>query len=126
VASLESLVSVRLFEQAPWLTVPGHNALCFMYEPVVVSKRVFDRLDDAQRHELRAAGRKTGAAFETEAADNDQRALAVLQAAGVNISGMTPADYYAWLAAARRSAYASVACNILGGDELISKALSVG
>ena len=42
--SSASFVSYRLFEHAKCLTAPGENALWFMYEPVLVSKKVFDGL----------------------------------------------------------------------------------
>ncbi len=126
VTSLENYTSLRLFEQAEWLTVPGHNALCFMYEPVLVAKQAFDRRDESQRNRLLAAGRDVGAAFAADAPRRDQETIEAMREAGVNVAGMAPVDYYAWLAVARRSSYVNVACNIPGGDELISKALSVG
>ena len=47
--SLGSFVSFRLYEQVKCLTAPGDNALWFMYEPVLMSKKSFDRLDKKQQ-----------------------------------------------------------------------------
>src|SRR5690606_38084242 len=47
--SNDSFVSYRLYEQAKCLTAPGENALWFMYEPVVMSKRVYDTLKPEQQ-----------------------------------------------------------------------------
>ncbi len=56
--SSASFVSYRLFEQAKCLTAPGENALWFMYEPVLMSKSVFERLTEAQQKAILAAGEK--------------------------------------------------------------------
>lgn len=43
------------------LTAPGENALWFMYEPVLMSKGSFARLNKAQHDALIAAARKSEA-----------------------------------------------------------------
>src|SRR5215468_2871458 len=40
-----SFVSFRLYEQVKCVTAPGDNALFMMYEPVLMSKKSFQRLD---------------------------------------------------------------------------------
>ena len=50
--SSASFVSYRLYEQVKCLTAPGANALWFMYEPVLMSKKVFDGLTPEQQHAL--------------------------------------------------------------------------
>src|SRR5207253_4733393 len=50
--STGSFVSFRLYEQLKCLTAPGDNALWFMYEPVLISKRSFDRLNKQQQDAL--------------------------------------------------------------------------
>lgn len=125
IVSLETLMSFRLFEQAKYVTVPGHNALCFTYQPVLMSKRAFERLSNDQRDALRAAGRAAESYFRREARRNDRETIATLRECGAQVTEMAPEDYYAWLAVARRSAYANFAVNVRGGDELIGNALSV-
>src|SRR2546426_5255531 len=44
-----SFVSFRIYEQVKCLTAPGENALWFMYEPVLMSKKSFSRLNKAQQ-----------------------------------------------------------------------------
>src|SRR5581483_1617401 len=58
-----SFVSFRIYEQVKCLTAPGDNALWFMYEPVLMSKKSFDRLDKKQQEALLAAGRKAQGYF---------------------------------------------------------------
>src|SRR3989441_7267826 len=53
-----SFVSFRIYEQVKCLTAPGDNALWFMYEPVLMSKKSFDRLNKQQQEVLLKAGKK--------------------------------------------------------------------
>lgn len=123
IVSLETLISFRLFEQAKFVTVPG--ALCFTYQPVLMSKQAFGRLNDVQRDALLAAGRVAEAYFDRAARRDDRETIAALRQAGAQVIEMPRDDYCAWLAVARRSAYRNFAFNVRGGDELIGSALSV-
>src|SRR5262252_1286300 len=53
--STGSFVSFRIYEQVSCITAPGDNALWFMYEPVLMSKKTFSRLNEAQQDVLLAA-----------------------------------------------------------------------
>src|SRR5206468_6204638 len=57
--STGSFVSFRIYEQVKCITAPGDNALWFMYEPVLMSKRSFDRLKKEQQDALVTAGKKS-------------------------------------------------------------------
>src|SRR6185295_9539546 len=61
-----SFVSFRLYEQLKCITAPGENALWFMYEPVLMSKKSFDKMDKKQQDVLVAAGKKSQAYFAKE------------------------------------------------------------
>src|SRR6188508_3396874 len=52
-----SFVSFRIYEQVKCITAPGDNALWFMYEPVLMSKRAFDKLNKEQQAVLLKAGK---------------------------------------------------------------------
>lgn len=123
--SSESFVSYRLYEQAKCLTAPGANALWFMYEPVVMSKQVFNRLNPDQQKAILAAGKKAEAWFSKEVRTGDQKLIDTYKKAGVEVVEMSPADYEAWLKVAQESAYKNFAEKVKGGDELIKKALAV-
>ena len=45
--SLGTFASTRLYEVTKCLTAPGNNALWFMYEPVLMSKKNFEKLNKA-------------------------------------------------------------------------------
>jgi TRAP-type C4-dicarboxylate transport system substrate-binding protein len=54
-----SFISYRIYEQVECFTAPGETALWFMYEPVMISARTWERLDDAQREALRGCRSRT-------------------------------------------------------------------
>lgn len=123
--SSASFVSYRLFEQAKCLTAPGENALWFMYEPVLMSKKVFERLKPEQQKAILAAGEKAETYFNEEVRKGDQIMVDTYKKAGVEVVEMSKADYNAWLELAKRSAYKNFASKVPGGDKLIEKALAV-
>ncbi|AXV18223.1 ABC transporter substrate-binding protein (plasmid) [Neorhizobium sp. SOG26] len=123
--SSASFVSYRLFEHAKCLTAPGENALWFMYEPVLMSKKVFDRLTPEQQKAILAAGEKSEEFFDAEVRKGDQIMIDAYKKAGVEIVEMSKADYDAWLELAKQSSYKNFAEKVPGGDKLIEKALAV-
>lgn len=123
--SSESFVSYRLFEQVKCLTAPGENALWFMYEPLLMSKQVFDKLNDAQKKAVLDAGKKAETYFVAEAKKGDDKMIEAFKKAGVEVVEMSKADYDAWLKVAETSAYKKFNEGVKGGDELIKKALAV-
>jgi TRAP-type transport system periplasmic protein len=123
--SSESFVSFRLFEQVKCLTAPGENALWFMYEPVLVSKRVFENLKPEQQKAVMEAGEKAEKWFAEEVKKGDQKMIDTFKKAGVEVVEMSPQDYEAWLSIAKESSYKTFADKVKGGQALIDKALAV-
>ncbi|MDH3317861.1 MAG: TRAP transporter substrate-binding protein DctP, partial [Gammaproteobacteria bacterium] len=68
-----SFVSYRLYEQVKCLTAPGDYALWFMYEPVLMSKKSWSKLDKKQQDALMAAGQKAEDYFFDEAKKLDTK-----------------------------------------------------
>src|SRR3989442_6445579 len=58
-----SFVSFRIYEQVKCLTAPGDNALWFMYEPWLMAKKTFLRLNKAQHEAVLKAAKKSEADF---------------------------------------------------------------
>ncbi|KQY26918.1 ABC transporter substrate-binding protein [Rhizobium sp. Root482] len=123
--SSASFVSYRLFEHAKCLTAPGDNALWFMYEPVLVSKKIFDGLTPEQQKAILTAGEKAEAFFNEEVRKGDQTMIDAYKKAGVEVVEMSKEDYDAWLAVAKESSYKNFAAKVPDGDKLIEKALAV-
>jgi len=120
-----SFVSFRIYEQVKCLTAPGENALWFMYEPVLMSKKGFDRLDKRQQDVLVAAGKKAQAYFAREAKGLDDEMVKVFKEHKVEVVTLTPAEYDQWVKVARQSSYAEFAKEVPDGQKLIDAALSV-
>ena len=120
-----SFVSFRIYEQVKCLTAPGDNALWFMYEPVLMSKKSFDRLTKPQQEALLAAGRKSQAYFEKEAKGLDEQMVKVFKQHNVEVVTLTPAEFDEWIQIAQKSSYAQFAKEVPDGRSLIDAALSV-
>jgi TRAP-type C4-dicarboxylate transport system substrate-binding protein len=120
-----SFVSFRIYEQVKCLTAPGDNALWFMYEPVLMSKKSFDRLDKKQQGVLLAAGKKSQAYFAKEAKGLDDEMVKVFKANKVEVVTLTSAEYDQWVKVAQQSSYAEFAQEVPDGKKLIDAALGV-
>lgn len=120
-----SFVSYRLYEQVKCLTAPGANALWFMYEPILMSKRSFDKLNDDQKKAVMAAGKTAEEYFLGEAKKLDDKMIETFKKANVEVVEMSKSDYDAWLEKAKESSYKVFAEKVEGGQALIDKALAV-
>lgn len=120
-----SFVSFRIYEQVKCITAPGDNALWFMYEPVLMSKKSFDKLDKKQQETLLKAGKKSEAYFAKEAKGLDDEMVKVFKENKVEVVTLSPAEYDAWLKVARESSYVEFAKEVPDGKKLIDEALAV-
>jgi TRAP-type C4-dicarboxylate transport system substrate-binding protein len=120
-----SFVSFRLYEQVKCFTPPGDYALWFMYEPVLISKATWTKLDKKQQDALRAAARKSEDYFVGEAKKLDDKAVEVYKKAGVQVTFMNEKQFNEWLTLAKQTSYKKFADDVKGGKELIDKALAV-
>lgn len=123
--SLGTFASTRLYEVTDCLTAPGENALWFMYEPVIMSKKSFDRLDKKQQQVLIDAGKKAQAFYEGKAEAVNQEAIKAFTDHKVKVTTLSDADYNAWLDVARKTSYARFAKDVPNGQKLIDAALAV-
>src|SRR5213082_1162400 len=123
--STGSFVSFRIYEQVKCLTAPGDNALWFMYEPVLMSKKSFSRLNKVQQDALLKAGKKSEAYFAKEAKGLDDEMVKTFKEHKVEVVTLTPAEYDQWVKVARQSSYAEFAKEVPDGQQLIDAALSV-
>ena len=120
-----SFVSFRIYEQVKCITDPGENALWFMYEPLLMSKKTFSRLNKQQQDVLLAAGRKSQAYFAKEAKKLDEDMVKVFRDHKVEVVTMSPAEYDQWIKIAQQSSYAEFAKEVPDGKKLVDDALSV-
>ena len=120
-----SFVSFRIYEQVKCLTAPGDNALWFMYEPVLMSKKSFTRLNKKQQDVLMQAGKKSQQFFAEKAKGLDDEMVKVFKDHKVEVVTLTPAEYDEWVKVAQKSSYAEFAKDVPNGKKLIDEALSV-
>jgi TRAP-type C4-dicarboxylate transport system substrate-binding protein len=120
-----SFVSFRIYEQVKCVTAPGDNALWFMYEPVLMSKKTFNRLDKKQQDALLAAGKKAEAYFAKEAKGLDDEMVKAFKDHNVEVVTLTPAEYDQWIKVAQQSSYVEFAKDVPDGKKLIDEALAV-
>jgi TRAP-type C4-dicarboxylate transport system substrate-binding protein len=123
--STGSFVSFRIYEQVKCITAPGDNALWFMYEPVLMSKKSFDKLNKQQQDELIKAGKKSEDYFSKESKGLDDKMVKAFKDHKVEVATMTADEYNAWLAVAQESSYADFAKDVPDGKKLIDEALAV-
>jgi TRAP-type transport system periplasmic protein len=123
--SMGSFLSFRLYEQAKCLTVPGENALWFMYEPVLMSKKAFDKLNKKQQDTLIQAGKKAQKFYEDKAEAVDAATIKAYKDHGVEIKSLNEQQFNQWLEIAKKSSYAEFAKDVPDGKKLIDEALSV-
>jgi TRAP-type C4-dicarboxylate transport system substrate-binding protein len=123
--SLSTFASMRLYEVADCLTAPGDNALWFMYQPMLMSKKSFDRLNKAQQDAIMAGGKKAQALFEGRADGINQEAVKAFEDHKAKVVTLTDADYAAWLEVAKKTSYAQFAKDVPNGQKLIDEALAV-
>jgi TRAP-type C4-dicarboxylate transport system substrate-binding protein len=120
-----SFVSFRIYEQVKCLTAPGDNALWFMYEPVLMSKKSFNRLNKKQQDVLMQAGKKSQQFFAEKAKGLDDEMVKVFKDHKVEVITLSPQEYDEWVKVAQKSSYAEFAKEVPNGKKLIDEALSV-
>lgn len=123
--SLATFGSMRLYEVVKCLTAPGNNALWFMYEPVLMSKKSFDKLTKPQQAVILKAGKDAQAFYESKADAVNAQTIKLFDAHKVKVVTLTDADFNTWIALAKKSSYAQFAKSVPDGQKLIDEALSV-
>jgi TRAP-type C4-dicarboxylate transport system substrate-binding protein len=123
--SSSSLVSYRIYEQVKCLTAPGDNALWFMYEPILMAKKSFEKLTPEQQKELLKAADEAEKYASDAAKDADNKLIESYKKAGVKVVEMSAEQAALWRKIADASSYKAFADNVKGGRELLDMVLSV-
>ena len=123
--SSSSLVSYRIYEQVSCLTAPGANALWVMYEPILMSKKSFAKLNEAQQKEILKAGKMAEEFASTASKEADLKLVDAYKKAGVKVVEMTSEQAAMWRKVADESSYKEFVDKVKGGKELLDLALSV-
>ena len=105
VTSSTSLISFRLQEIAKNVTSARGGSFWFMFEPLLMSKVVFDSLTPDQQKAIVEAGTAQESFALTSAKSDDQALAEIYGKAGVAVHDMTAADIAQWKAVAQDSAW---------------------
>lgn len=125
VTSSTSLISFRLHETSQFLTSGRNHTFWFMFEPLLMSKRLFDSLTPAQQKivmEVGASLEKFG--MEAAKAD-DQRVVEVYTKAGDKVVDMDAAAFAKWREVAKASAWKDFEEKVKNGKQLMDMAAGV-
>lgn len=125
VTSSTSLISFRLHETSQFLTSGRNHTFWFMFEPLLMSKRLFDSLTPAQQKivmEVGASLEKFG--MEAAKAD-DQRVVEVYTKAGDKVVDMDAAAFAKWREVAKASAWKDFEEKVKNGKQLMDMATGV-
>ena len=123
--SLGTFASTRLYEQVKCLTAPGDHALWMMYEPVLMSKKNFEKLNKAQQDAIVKAGKDAQAYYEGKAPAEDEETIKVFKDHKVEVVTLSDAQFKVWLDLAKKTSYKEYAKDVPNGQKLLDEALAV-
>ncbi len=123
--SLGTFASTRLYEQVKCLTAPGDHALWMMYEPALMSKKNFDKLNKQQQDAVIKAGKDAQAYYEGKAPAVDDEAIKAFKDNKVEVVTLNDAQFKTWLDLAKKTSYAEYAKTVPNGQKLLDEALAV-
>lgn len=103
--SAETFVSMRLYEQTKHATVGGESALWMLLQPLVMSKQAWDKLTPKQKKIFQEAADKSDAFFLTIQRESTMKMAEAYVKAGGTSREMSKAEFDAWVALAKRTAY---------------------
>lgn len=123
--SSTSLISFRLEEVAKHLTTATDRTNWFMFEPLMMSKAIFDKLPQAQRDLILAVGGEVEAFAYKEAQGDDKEVGAIYAKKGAAIHTMDTATLDKWKTIARDTAWKDYAAKNANCAKLLSLAEQV-
>ena len=120
--SSTSLISFRLEEVSKNLTTGRGKAYWFMFEPLMMSKVVFDKLPKDQQAAIMAVGAEMEAFARKAAQLDDSLVAAVYQKSGAKVVDLSAETVKKWQAIARTSAWKDYAEHNANCAKLLSLA----
>ncbi|USX16837.1 TRAP transporter substrate-binding protein DctP [Oxalobacteraceae bacterium OTU3CAMAD1] len=103
--SSTSLISFRLEEVSKALTTGRNGAYWFMFEPLMMSRAIFDKLPKDQQQLILTVGAELEAFAMKSAKADDIQVAAVYQKVGAKVVDLNPAVVKKWQAIARTTAW---------------------
>lgn len=123
--SSTSLISFRLQEFAKFATSARDKSFWYMFEPLLISKDLYDSLTPAQQKIISDVGASLEKFSVEESKKDDQRMAEVYTKGGAQVSDMDEKAFRAWRAIAEQTSFKDFAERIKNGRALLDMALSV-
>ncbi|MQA06919.1 MAG: C4-dicarboxylate ABC transporter substrate-binding protein, partial [Streptosporangiales bacterium] len=125
ITSTSSFGSYRLYEQVKTFTSPtGGNTFWFMFEPLIIGEKQFEKLTKEQRKIVEDVGASLQNFAYEESEKDDARVEKEFKEAGVKVVQMDDASYEKWREKSE-PVWADFAKKVDDGDELIELAKKV-
>ena len=103
--SSTSLISFRLEEVSKGLTSGRGKSYWYMFEPLMMSKTIFDKLSKDEKAAIMSVGAELEAFARKAAQQDDVAVAAVYQKSGAKVVDLSDATVKKWQAIARRTAW---------------------
>jgi TRAP-type C4-dicarboxylate transport system substrate-binding protein len=123
--SAETFVSMRLYEQTKYATVPSKYALWMLLQPLVMSKQHWDKLTPAQQKIFDQAAAKSDAFFNGLQKEAVDKMEAAYKKAGASVHEMSQAEYDQWVALAKQTAWKEYAAKSPEAKDLLDALMQV-
>lgn len=123
--SSTSLISFRLHEFTKYTTTARDKSFWFMFEPLLISKNLYDSLTPEQQKIVSEVGASLEKFGVEEAKKDDQKMAEVFAKAGAKVADMDEKAFAAWRVIAEQTAFKDFAENIKDGRTLLDMALAV-
>ena len=124
VTSTGSFASYNLQEQVDSFTSPTQNTFWFMFEPLIISNKSYDKLCSEQQDAVMAVGEELQDFAYTASQEDDVRVEKVFSDAGVEVVQMDDAAFAQWETLAKKQ-WAKFASSVDNGQELLDMAKDV-
>lgn len=125
VTSSTSLISFRLEELAKSLSTARKGSFWYMFEPLLMSKDVFEHLPADQQKAILEVGQELEAWATVEAKKDDETVAKVYEAKGTKVVDFSADDLAKWRKIAEESAWKDYAEKSPEAAELLKLALAV-
>ena len=109
--SAETFVSMRLYEQTKFATVPGEYTIWMLMQPLVMSKQHWDKLTPQQQQIFEEAAAKSDEFFLGLQREAGEKMADAYRKAGGTVHQMTKAEFEEWLALARETSWKEFAAH---------------
>jgi len=123
--SSTSLISFRLYEFAKHVTTARDKSFWYMFEPLLMSKHVWDTLTPEQQKIVMEVGASLEPFGMEESKKDDARMAEIYAKGGAEVRDMDEASFAKWRAIAEQTSFKDFVDNVKNGRALLDMAIAV-